>query len=365
MKYVTPRSFLNKRLNILEKRARRTRLFSRPVCLHVEPTLQCNSFCVMCNRSAVRKGEDRGAGFLSWETLYALGPFFPWAEQVLFGGFGEPLLHPEYVSMLGHIKGLGPEIYFITNGILLAPDTSEALVEAGVDRIYVSFGGARPETYRKVRGVDMEPIVENLRALKGIKGRRGARRPRIIFNIVAMNSMLEELEEVVALAASLGVEEIDLPHLSVQKPELEEESPWLDPERARPMLERATRCAREEGIELHLPEFVPKKLRCTQLFDSLTITWDGKVLSCPMERHLLGDLACESAQSVWNRPELVALRRRALEEGCEGICPNCFCCDSRAETFLHPHENSRRFAADIRAPGPGAGTGGPGTGSAP
>jgi len=348
MKYVNARSFLNKRLNILEKKARRTRLLSRPVYLHVEPTLRCNSFCVMCNRSAVRQGEDRDAGFLSWDTLAALRPFLPWAEQVLFGGFGEPLLHPDYVPMLSHLKSLGPEVYFITNGILLTPDKARGLLDAGVDRIHVSFGGATPETYRAVRGVPMEPIVENLRALKRLKEQRGLGRPRVSLNIVAMNRVIPEMEAVVRLAAELGVEEIDMPHLSVQKPQLRAESPWLDPARAAPFLERAAAEARRAGIAFRPPDFTARMTRCTQLFDSLSITWDGRVLSCPMERHILGDLSRESVASVWNRPELARLRARVLAEGLERVCPNCFCWDSRAERYLEPHPNARTFATDIR-----------------
>ena len=347
---VTTRSFLNKRLNMLEMRLRRARLLSRPVYLHVEPTLRCNSFCVMCNRAAVRKGEDRNTGFLSWSTLASLGPFVPWAEQVLFGGFGEPLLHPEYVSMLAHIKSMGPEVYFFTNGILLTPDRARGLIDAGADRICVSFGGATPETYRKVRGVEMAPVVENLRELDRIKWQRRTKRPKIALNVVAMNSVIPEMEAVVRLAASLGVEEIDMPPLSVQNPELEPESPWPAPEIARPFLDRAAAEARRLGVVFRPPDFTPRQTRCRQLFDSLFVAWDGQVLNCPMERFIVGDLSEEGVEKIWNRPEFVALRAQALEQGSEGVCPNCFCWDSRAETYLKPHRNARAFATDIRKP---------------
>jgi MoaA/NifB/PqqE/SkfB family radical SAM enzyme len=351
MKYVGIRSFLNKYLNRLEIRGKRTRLSSRPVYLSVEPTLMCNSNCVMCNRNAARKEEvARTRGFLSWSVLRSLSPFFSWSERVLFGGFGEPLLHPEYVPMLAYIKAHGPEVYFFTNGMLLTPEVSEGLLGAGVDQISVSFGGADPETYRRVRGVEMAPVVENLEALTALKKRRGTEKPLLTFNVVAMNSVIKELDSLILLAARLGVSEITMPNLSVQDQSVRKESPWEDLPAARAALCRAAAHAARYKIAFSPPDLVPKRLPCWSFFNSLTIAWDGLVLSCPMERYILGRLPEEDPAAVWNKPQVVAIRKKILAEGIQAVCPNCFCWDNRPEAFLHPHENSRIFAHDLSVP---------------
>ncbi len=349
MKYVHARSFLNKYLNRLEIRAHRTRLLSRPVYLSIEPTLMCNSRCIMCNRNAVRKEEvSHVTGFLSWTTLKSLYPLLVWSERVLFGGFGEPLLHPEYVSMLAYIKSCGPEVYFFTNGILLTPEVSQGLIDAGADQISVSFGGATAETYRRIRGVDMAPIVEHLEVLRALKQKRGIKKPIVTFNVVAMNSVLKELDDLIELAAHLGVSEITMPNLSVQDEQMRSESPWYDLSTARVVLTRASRLAARYGIVFIPPNLTPQRIPCWSLFNSLTVAWDGLVLSCPMERYILGSIPEEDPCAVWNKPSIIALRQKVLRSGIHTVCPNCFCWDNRPEAFLHPHENSRVFAHDLR-----------------
>jgi MoaA/NifB/PqqE/SkfB family radical SAM enzyme len=351
MKYVNLKSFSNKYLNAAEIRAGRTRLGSRPVHITIEPTLKCNSNCVMCNRNAVRKEEVGRSGFLSWSTLKKLDPFLPWAERVLFGGFGESLLHPEYIPMLRHIKRRGPEVYFYTNGILLTPETSMKLLDAGVDQISISFGGGHPGTYRRVRGVEMAPIVDNLRALRKIRDSRTGDTPKVTFNIVAMNSVLDEMQEILELASNLGVSEVSMPNLTVQKPELEAESPWIDTARSRRILKKAGETAERLGIHLEPPDLTVSRGSCTALFKSMTITWDGLVLSCPMERFIIGNVNHGPVRKIWNGAGMIRLRRKQLAAGIETLCPNCFCWNNRPEAFLNPHYNSREFATDLRKNG--------------
>lgn len=348
MKFVNTRSFVNKSVNLLEIRQGRLRLFSRPVHITIEPTLLCNSNCVMCNRNAIRKEEVKRSGFLDWSVLKRLRPFLRWTERVLFGGFGEPLLHPEYISMLDYIKHQGPEVYFYTNGILLTPETSRDLIDTGIDQISISFGGGHPETYRRIRGVEMRPIVENLKALHAIRSERHLSKPEMTFNLVAMNSIMDEMDEIIRLAATLGVSEISMPNLTVQRPDLAHESPWMDVERSRRILSEAVRKAGQNGIRLIPPDLNESRGSCSALFKSLTVTWDGLILSCPMERFILADVTETPIQDIWNGPAMLHLRRRYLKEGVEHLCPNCFTWDNRPGAFLSPHFNSREFAEDLR-----------------
>ncbi len=349
MKYINTRSFVNKHVNRLEIRGKRTRLLSRPVHISLEPTLQCNSNCIMCNRNAVRGEEVKRGGFLSWSVVEALQPFLRWSETVLFGGFGEPLLHPEYVPMLRYIKKQGPEVYFFTNGLLLTPEIAKGLLDAGVDQVSVSFGGASPETYKRIRGVDMAGIVKNLKDFNTLRKEHPASKTRVHLNIVAMNSVLKELEEIVSLASELGIEEIALPNLSVQRDDLSHESPWNDLDNARRLLSSAEEQARTHGIRLVPPDLTIKQAMCYQLFKSITVTWDGLVLSCPLERYIVGDVKETTVQGIWNNGAMVELRRKTLDKGMENVCPNCLCWDNRPGAFLKPNPNSREFAEDLRA----------------
>ena len=348
MRYINARSFANKQLNKLELKRRRVRLRSRPIEISLEPTLRCNSNCVMCNRQFIRREQVRRSGFLSWETFDKVRPFFPYAERVLLGGFGEALLHPGYVDMVKEIKKYGPHVYFFTNAVSLRPEIAEGLVGSKLDQICVSIGGATPETHAYIRGADtLGKVVENLRGLNRLKKDNGNGHPAISFNVVTMNSVLPEIGGILDLARELNVESLWMPHLVAQQREMIEESPWIRVEEAKQFFLEAEKKARELGIEIHLPDLDGCVKDCLSFFQDIYITWDGKVLSCPFERFILGDLESHALEEIWNGSGYLKLRRDYFERGIQTVCPNCTTWSNEPSAHLHPAANSREFAEKL------------------
>lgn len=348
MFFVNTKSFANKILNRLEIKAKRTRLWSKPVELTLEPTLKCNSNCVMCNRNFSRKETKESSGFLSWKIFDKVRPFFRTAERVLFAGFGEPLMHPDYMAMLKEIKKAGPYVYAFSNGILMNEAAGRALVDNGMDMICISMGGGTPETYRKIRGVDaFATVTENIRQVAEYKKSRGKDLPLISFNIVAMRSLLSELEEIVELAHQIGVNHIAMPNLVAQGSEMVSESLWLCRDEAFVSLAKAAACATHHGITFIQPKLNVGQLPCNALFNRLNINWDGSIMSCTAERYITGDLNRQTIADIWNGRGMQALRRKVITKGLEAVCPNCTCWDNRPESFLNPSINSREHARRI------------------
>lgn len=91
-------------------------------------------------------------------------------------------------------------------------DISRQLVDNGFDMVCISMGGANRESYAYVRGVDaFDRVKENIRFLHDYKRKKGVSKPLISFNIVAMNSLLDELPQMIDLAADIGVAHIACP----------------------------------------------------------------------------------------------------------------------------------------------------------
>jgi MoaA/NifB/PqqE/SkfB family radical SAM enzyme len=338
-------SFSNKIINKLELRLKRAHLVSRPVELTLEPTLQCNSNCAMCNRNFSRKEAKKVEGFLSWDIFWKVRPFFKYAESVLFSGFGEPLLHPEYLAMLREIKKSGPFVYFYTNGVLLTEGVGKGLMQAGTDLICISMGGATRETYKKIRGIDaFEDVVGNLKQISRLKKMAQSRKPRLSFNVVAMASLLPELESLVHLAHQVGVDNISFPNLVAQGDSMREESLWHEPEKAKNAFRTAKDLAEKLNIKFGSPRLDICQSDCTDLFKKTYITWDGIILSCALERFLVGDLREKSLGAIWNSDGMVKMRRDYYRKGLKIMCANCPCWDNRPEVFLSPWLNSREYA---------------------
>ena len=345
MFYVNAKSFANKLLNRAEIKFKRTRLLSRPVDLTLEPTLECNSNCIMCNRNFSRQEVKQAKGFLSWKTFDKVRPFFASAERVLFGGFGEPLLHPDYLKMLREIKKAGPYVHVFSNGILMKEAIGRSLVDEGMDMICISMGGATRETYRKIRGVDTFDIVtDNIRRVSEYKKSLGTDSPLLSFNIVAMRSLLVEMEAIVELAHDIGVRHIAMPNLVAQGPAMEQESLWLCRDEALAVFTKAANLATQYGITFIPPNLNIEQTQCNTLFNRLNINWDGTIMSCAMERYIIGNLSRQTIAEIWNGKGMRELRHNVIEKGFESTCPKCTCWDYNTENYLHPSSNSRAFA---------------------
>jgi MoaA/NifB/PqqE/SkfB family radical SAM enzyme len=142
--------------------------------IYVEPTSRCNLNCVTCMRNAWEEplGDMSGQTYsrvLEGVRRCATPP------TVFFGGLGEPLTHPDIVDMVARAKAVrapgaplgAPRVELITNGCLLTEDMSRALIQAGLDTLWVSLDGIRPESYGDVRlGALLPTVLENLRFFK-------------------------------------------------------------------------------------------------------------------------------------------------------------------------------------------------------
>ncbi len=138
--------------------------------VYLEPTSRCNLSC----RTCIRNTWEESLGDMTEETfanvLRGLAAFTP-RPEVFFGGFGEPLAHPRIVEMVERVKAAGvPRVELITNGCLLDGKTSRRLIEAGLDTLWVSLDGIRPESYGDVRlGALLPQVLENLRAFRDLR----------------------------------------------------------------------------------------------------------------------------------------------------------------------------------------------------
>ena len=314
----------------------------------LEPTAQCNSNCIMCTKRYFREKDQIPQGFLSWDIFRKVKPFFKFTRRVLFSGFGEPFLHPEYLNMLNQIKRYNTFIYCFTNGLLLNEEIGRALVDSEMDMVNISFGGATKGTYRAIRGIDgFDTVINNIQYITEYKMKVGKIKPLLSFNVVAMNNIMPELEQLLYLAKKIGVQHFAMPNLIVQSEAMREESIWNNKKEAEKTFKRAKALASKLNIDFIYPSLDVIKSDCTDLLRKMFITWDGLVLSCAQERYIIGDLRKNKIISIWNSKNVMNLRKKYYKNGLDSICPGCPCFDNSPDTFLNSRINSRVYAQRI------------------
>lgn len=145
-----------------------------PFSAYVFPTNHCNFRCSYCAHSLGGKEFQRQYGFppetMSMDTyrlvIDQLAEFPGKLKTLSLTGQGEPLLHPRLPEMVAYAKEkqVTERIEFMSNGALLRPALSQALVEAGLDGIRISLQGLSTRKYTEVCGakVDFKQFVEQI-----------------------------------------------------------------------------------------------------------------------------------------------------------------------------------------------------------
>lgn len=190
-------------------------LWDKPSRLFVEVTSRCNLRCPMCvKQSAKHPPRD---GDMAPEVFQALGPAFPHLQALILNGIGEPLLHPRLEACIRAAKDAMPTdgwVGFQTNGHLLDEAGGLSLVDAGLDRIFLSVDATSPELFKTVRGGGSLGHVE--RALKSLAA-AGKARPGTDLEIgaefVVMRENMRELPALIDWLARRGVRRLVVSHL--------------------------------------------------------------------------------------------------------------------------------------------------------
>lgn len=127
-------------------------------CARYYVTYRCNSKCSFCDIHSRQATDelDLDAGKNLIFRLYQLG-----VRYIDFTG-GEPLLNENLFELVLYAKSLGIKTEVTTNGIPFGENYFERVKKAAIaaDKFNISLDTLCSETYRKIRGVDRLPDVQ-------------------------------------------------------------------------------------------------------------------------------------------------------------------------------------------------------------
>jgi MoaA/NifB/PqqE/SkfB family radical SAM enzyme len=340
------------------------RPISRLAKIYIEPSGQCNLSC----RTCVRNLWDEPMGLMSTAVFHriicaleALGT----PPTVFFGGFGEPLFHPQIAEMVSQVKALGCRAELITNGTLLTPERSRALIEAGLDLLWVSLDGATPESYEDVRlGAELPKVIQNIHDFCEAREPSHLPTPEIGIAFVAMKRNINDLPDLLRLSTRLGAARYFVTNLLPYSQEMcseilyhrvLHEIPYI-PSKWVPHLDLPRMDANKDTQEIrdkilrgvYNLSYNGDNLgrandRCPFIERGATVVaWDGSLSPClPLShdhesymnnrprssrRYVIGNLVTQSLEELWGQPEYVDFRQR-VQEFDFSPCTLCGGCD--------------------------------------
>ena len=287
-----------------------------PFSILIDSSSICNFKCFYCPMSTDKQKDisKRVNGHITTELFRKIvddiGEFKVKIKMLELGMHGEPFANPELPKNVKYAKKSGyfEQIGVVTNGSLLTPKRSQAVVEAGIDQIDISLNGTSDEHFKEITQtkVNFERFVSNLKFLFENRGNTK----------VTIKMMDESLtaDQKKLFFDTFGpiTDQIFLEHLV---PYWNEALDYDWPETDRTMLDE----------DVH-----PNAEVCPFPFYKMRITSDGKALLCSADwDHLrpIGDLKIQSVKEIWESKLLRDIQLKFLNnkrselDGCKD-CQN-------------------------------------------
>ena len=288
---------------------------------------------------------------LSFEHFTHIVDQLPGLQRVVLHGLGEPLLNPDLFKMVRYLKARQVYTLFNSNALALNQRRREELVESGLDEYRVSFDAARPDTYKKIRGIaGLAKVKRNLMALMSLIKERGYG-PKVSLWFTSMRENVSELPQVAAFAAEIAIGEVYVQRLVYfgQGLAVEEQSLYHKlAEEEREALAQTARVCRENGIilaasggeqvtpegeltqaEQNLDEERPW-LACTRPWRLMYVQSSGDVSPCcfaPFTGEgggpVLGNVFEQKIEEVWQGSPYEEFRRAFLTKAPPQCCEGC------------------------------------------
>jgi MoaA/NifB/PqqE/SkfB family radical SAM enzyme len=309
--------------------------------LYLEITNRCQSLCITC---PLTFGGHEPRRDMTVDEAWSIVEQAPDLERVVLHGIGEPLLHRDLAVLVAGLTARDVQTCFNTNAIGLTLSRGQDLLDAGLSELRVSIDAARPETYRRIRGVDaLDRVLRNTRAFLILRG--PGTPPVVTVSFIATRDNLGELPDVALLAAESGADALNVQRL-VYWPDapIGEEQALYGRLRAveREVLERATALAEARGLRVtasggtadpvaSLDGTGGGRLGCHRPWTSAYVTAHGKVLACciapftgiPFSELVLGDLERQSLDEIWQGEAYERLREGLTLNRPLPFCAGC------------------------------------------
>ena len=246
--------------------------------------------CTMCPTG--RGTTNRTTGYMDMRLIEKiLVELSAYKTPIRFIRWGEPLLHPGVFDILHRAKELEIATHINTNGLLLSPSMAKKLIGTGVDSIKISMQGYNRQSYAVVRGLDhFHQLYEDIRGLVQVRGK--SKTPRIVVGTTTKGGAAK----LMALDSGMGLTGVvDQVYVA-------------------------------ETLDLALEREPPKV--CPEVFDKLSVDWDGKVTACCGDYDnfmTVGDLEHQTLKEIWVCQKMKVYRKKLAEHDYEGLtlCQRC------------------------------------------
>jgi pyrroloquinoline quinone biosynthesis protein E len=177
-------------------------MVSNPLALIAEVTHRCPLHCVYCSNPLQLAGTESELSTAEWTSVFQQCGKLGMLHAHFTGG--EPLARTDLTELIAAARAAGLYTNLITSGLGLSEQRLQALVDAGLDHIQISFQDSREEAANWIAGAKAHAHKIELS--------RAIRKHKIAFtvNLVVHRQNLDHLEEMIAFIEQLHPERVEI-----------------------------------------------------------------------------------------------------------------------------------------------------------
>jgi MoaA/NifB/PqqE/SkfB family radical SAM enzyme len=314
----------------------------------VEVTSHCQAACVYCPHTVYQS--QWTPRHLSPATFAKLLPALARTGLVHLQGWGEPLLHPDFFSLVAMAKQAGCRVGTTTNGMLLDNEAVRRLAASGIDQVAFSLAGTDEKNDVIRPGTSLKKVLEAIYALKRAKEKLGTPGPAINIAYMLWRSGTKDLLKLPQVLQGLGVEQIVISTLDfVPREDLEIETilPQTtgEYEEFSAIFRETAELAKRYGLKVNyqLKEPGERRLICPEnVQGALFVAADGRISPCvfanlpvsratyyarggehPYQRLIFGNLDSLPLPAIWRHPAYGNFRRPFVNGKLISLCQSC------------------------------------------
>ncbi len=264
---------------IIEWKAKRSRVVSRPFLIRIEPSAVCNLRCPGCMTptKTFLPGAVRMMALSTFERVLAATRDL--GMRMTFYMEGEPTTHPKLFEMIGMATRARLFTSISTNFTLMRKEWLARIFQSGLDYISVCLDGFTQGAYERYRiGGDVSKVKAGLEMMMAYKRNGKYRRPFVNVYSIRFGHVVPEMDRIEAYCRELDVDQLTF---------------------------RPDEC-NFDGTTPQVSDPKPQPLhKCYWPWLSMQVDVDGSVYPCPIafqhvDREPYGNINAGDFEDVWN-----------------------------------------------------------------
>ncbi|MBN2396501.1 MAG: SPASM domain-containing protein [Candidatus Atribacteria bacterium] len=249
-----------------------------PTSIPIDTTSHCNLKCSMCTHKNMTRPKGRMEAALFKKIIDEIS-IINKKTRIWPVFFGEALLlkktKPSIFEMISYAKKKGLEdVSLNTNACLLDKDSCIKLLDSGLDSIHIGLDAISENTYNKIRiGGDYNKVVNNVLTLIDLANNKKRNPLKIRVQFIEMEENIKERDEFIKYWKNKNVD------IKIRK--------------------KISWCG---GINSKSTDNFYRH-PCYWILNTLAITHDGNVTTCPADpnaKYVAGNVLTQSISDIWN-----------------------------------------------------------------